>query len=97
MTETFISVLSFKIEKRGEVKMAQKHSEKYKAIGQAIKKYRKEKCLTQEQLADKTSISISYLTKIEAPNCDQPFSLEVLLDISEVLGVSIHQLLEDIK
>lgn len=77
--------------------MSQKHAEDYKKIGQAIKKYRKQNGLTQEQLADKTSISISYLTKIEAINCDQPFSLEVLLDIAEVLDVSIHQLLEDIE
>lgn len=77
--------------------MEQKHADKYRIIGQTIKKYRKLKNLTQEQLADKASISISYLTKIEAPNCDQPFSLEVILDISEVLDVSVHQLLEDIK
>ena len=61
--------------------MSQKHSEQYKIIGQAIKKYRKQRGLTQEQLADRVSISISYLTKIEAPNCDQPFSLEVIFDI----------------
>ncbi len=76
--------------------MSQKHSDKYRSIGQAVKRYRKEKGLTQEQLAEQASISISYLTKIEAINCDQPFSLEVLLDITEVLGVSIHQLLEDL-
>lgn len=77
--------------------MSQKHSDKYTIIGQAIKRYRKQRGLTQEQLADKASISLSYLTKIEAVNCDQPFSLEVLLDITEVLDVSIHQLLEDIE
>lgn len=77
--------------------MAQKHSDKYKIIGRTIKTYRKQKHLTQEQLADKACISISYLTKIEAPNCEQPFSLEVLLDIAEVLEISIHQLLEDIE
>ena len=77
--------------------MSEKHSDKYKIIGQTIKHYRKLKQLTQEQLADQTCISVSYLTKIEAPNCDQPFSLEVLFDISEVLDISIHQLLEDIK
>lgn len=43
--------------------MSQKHSEQYKIIGQAIKKYRKQRGLTQEQLADRVSISISYLTK----------------------------------
>lgn len=77
--------------------MEQKHSDIYRVIGQTIKKYRKLRNLTQEQLADKACISISYLTKIEAPNCDQPFSLEVILDISEVLDVSIHNLLEDIE
>ena len=60
--------------------MNQKHSKEYKSIGQTIKKYRKLRGLTQEQLADMVCISISYLTKIEAPNCDQPFSLEVILD-----------------
>lgn len=54
--------------------MNQKHSKEYKSIGQTIKKYRKLRGLTQEQLADMVCISISYLTKIEAPNCDQPFS-----------------------
>lgn len=68
--------------------MNQKHSKEYKSIGQTIKKYRKLRGLTQEQLADMVCISISYLTKIEAPNCDQPFSLEVILDISEVLDIS---------
>ena len=76
--------------------MSQKHSEEYKIVGQAIKKYRKEKGLTQEQLADKVSISISYLTKIEAPNCDQAFSLEVIFDIAEVLDIPAHTLLEDV-
>lgn len=77
--------------------MSQKHTDIYKTIGQTIKKYRKQKNLTQEQLADKINISISYLTKIEAVNCDQPFSLEVLLDIAEGLDISIHDLLEDIE
>ena len=77
--------------------MSQKHTDIYKTVGQTIKKYRKQKNLTQEQLADKINISISYLTKIEAVNCDQPFSLEVLLDIAEGLDISIHDLLEDIE
>ena len=76
--------------------MNQKHTKEYKIIGQAIKKYRKDKGLTQEQLADKVSISMSYLTKIEAPNCDQPFSLEVVFDIAEVLEIPAHTLLEDV-
>ena len=34
------------------MEMAQKHTEQYKMIGQAIKKYRKQKGHTQQQLAD---------------------------------------------
>ncbi len=47
-------------------------------------------------MADRVSISISYLTKIKAPNCDQPFSLEVIFDIAEVLEIPAHVLLEDL-
>ena len=78
------------------MKRNQKHTKEYKIIGQAIKKYRKDKGFTQEQLADRVSISMSYLTKIEAPNCDQPFSLEVVFDIAEVLEIPAHTLLEDV-
>ncbi len=77
--------------------MSEKHADKYQIIGQTIKKYRKEKHLTQEQLADKICISISYLTKIEAINCYQPFSLEVLFDIAEALDIPITQLFENIE
>lgn len=59
-----------------------KYSDKYKKIGQKIKYYRKQKGFTQQELADKISISLSYLTKIEAQNCDKPFSLEVLFEVS---------------
>ena len=36
--------------------MNQKHSKEYKSIGQTIKKYRKLRGLTQEQLADMVCI-----------------------------------------
>lgn len=40
--------------------MSPKHSEHYKKIDQAIKKYRKQNGLTEEQLADKASIRHIY-------------------------------------
>ena len=76
--------------------MSAKYSESYKRIGQVIREYRKEKGWTQEELAEKTSISISYLTKIEAPNCDKAFSLEVLFDISDALGINVCDLLKEL-
>lgn len=75
--------------------MPSKYANKYKKIGQRIKYYRMQKGLTQEQLADKVGISKSYLTKIEAPNCDKPFSLEVLFDISAVLNIPVSYFFED--
>ena len=74
--------------------MGSKYAESYKTIGQTIRYYRKESGLTQEELAEKTSISISYLTKIEAPNCEKSFSLEILFEISKALDIPISKLLE---
>jgi len=76
--------------------MASKYSHRYKEIGQLIQFYRKQKGLTQEELADKISISKSYLTKIEAPNCDKSFSLEVLFEISDALEVPVTTFMESI-
>lgn len=73
--------------------MAGKYSHRYKQIGQLIKFYRKQKGLTQQELADKISISLSYLTKIEALNCDKSFSLEVLFEIADALEIQPYKLL----
>ena len=70
--------------------MTGKHSEKYKNIGRRIQFFRNQKGLSQEELALKVSISKSYLSKIEAPNCDKPFSLEVLFDFAEALEIPIE-------
>ena len=45
--------------------MNQKHSKEYKSIGQTIKKYRKLRGLTQEQLAEYLTISPHTVTRIE--------------------------------
>jgi transcriptional regulator with XRE-family HTH domain len=74
--------------------MLSKYSHRYRKIGQQIAYYRKQKGLTQEELADKISISNSYLTKIEAPNCDKSFSLEVLFEIADALQIPVNTLLE---
>lgn len=73
--------------------MSEKHSDRYKDIGIKISKYRKEKNLTQEELAIKVGISYSYLTQIEAPNLVKKMSLEVLFDIADALNIDIKDLL----
>jgi len=77
--------------------MSDKYFHRYKKIGLLIKRYRKQKGFTQEQLAEKISISISYLTKIEAPNCNKSFSLEVLFEIADALQIPVVNLLESIE
>lgn len=74
--------------------MENKHKKKYKLIAKAIVEYRKEAGITQKQLAEKLGISISYISKIEAPNTNKSFSLEILFDIADILDVSVINLLK---
>lgn len=70
-----------------------KHKERYKKIGQKIAKYRKQKGLSQEELANNVGISYSYIIQIEAPNVVKKMSLEVLFDIADFLEIDIKELL----
>ena len=70
-----------------------KYDDRYKAIGKNISKYRLQRKMTQEELANKVGISYSYLIQIEAPNVVKKLSLEVLFDIARVLNVDVKDLL----
>lgn len=70
-----------------------KYSDRYKKIGINIGKYRKQKHIKQEELANRVGISYSYLTQIEAPNVVKKMSLEVLFDIANELDVDVKGLL----
>ena len=67
----------------------------YFEIGQKIRRYRKEKGLSQEQLAEKVNISVTHMSHIETANTK--LSLPVLVDIASVLQVQTDELLFDIK
>ena len=73
--------------------MSLKHSKRYKDIGIKVARYRKQRGLTQEELANTVGISYSYITQIEAPKVVKKMSLEVLFDIADVLKVDIKDLL----
>lgn len=60
-------------------------------IGSNIKRIRKEKGLTQQQLADSANISRSYLADVEN-NRYNP-SIDVLKAIAESLGIKLSVLL----
>lgn len=70
------------------------NSERYRDLGCAIAYYRKCKRLTQEQLAERISISRQHMGAIEAPNMTRAISLDVLFNIATVLEVDPYVLLK---
>lgn len=61
----------------------------YSTIGKNIKFYRMQKKLTQVQLAEEAQISVSYLSKIEAANCEKSISIAMLQQIANALAIDI--------
>lgn len=62
-------------------------------LGLTIAALRKLKGMSQEEFAVKAKISRSHLSSIEAPNIVRPFSVEVLYNIADALGVRAGDLL----
>ncbi|MCI9414496.1 MAG: helix-turn-helix transcriptional regulator [Clostridiales bacterium] len=73
--------------------VSEENKEKFIELGYNIAYYRKHAHLSQEELAEKTGISRTYLGSIEATNSVQPFSLEVLFRIASALDVEPYRLL----
>lgn len=67
----------------------------YIRVASNIKKYRKEKGMTQEKLAEQTWYSFVNIRRIEAPNCKKSFSIETIYIISRVLDIPIYKLFEE--
>ena len=66
----------------------------YEIISKNIKKYRKLKGWTQEELADKINYSLSFIRGIESSYL-HTFSLGAIWRISQVLGIDFSKLCED--
>jgi len=65
----------------------------YNEIGRKIRHYRRQKGLSQEQLAEAVNISVTHMSHIETANTK--LSLPVLVDIATVLQVSTDDLLAE--
>ena len=65
----------------------------YYEIGQRIRKYRKIKGLSQEQLAEAVDISVTHLSHIETGNTK--LSLPVFVEITKALEIQANDLLAD--
>ena len=62
-------------------------------LGLTISALRKLRGMSQETLAQKAHMSRSHLSAIEAPNIVRPFSVEILFNIADALGVRAGDLL----
>ena len=62
-------------------------------IGENIKKYRAKLGLSQEELAKKSGVKYTTLTKIESNVIKKP-SVMVMAKIAKALGVSIEKLIK---
>ncbi len=71
-----------------------KNIENYTELGLNISYYRKKKGMTQEQLAEKSGISRSHLSSIEAPSIVKTMSLELLFRIADALEIKPYMLLK---
>lgn len=68
----------------------------YELVSKNIKKERRKKGLTQEQLADKINYSTQFISNIESKN-HQTFSLGTVWRIALVLDIDIASLFQDEK
>lgn len=75
-------------------KRREKHYNVYELIAKNIKYYRKEKKLTQAQLAEKTGYSHEFIRRIEAPNSKKNFSIDAVSNIANALNINIEILFE---
>ena len=65
----------------------------YPSIGKKIRKYRKERGMTQEELAEKLDLSINYVGALE--RAEKNLTVTNLINIANVLGVTADMLLCD--
>ena len=63
-------------------------------LGLTIAALRKMRGMSQEQLAEKASISRSHLSAIEAPNMVRAFSMEAFFNIADALDVTPEELIQ---
>lgn len=72
--------------------MQKTQMEKYKYLGLNIAYYRKERGLSQSQLAERVNISRTHMSRIETADC--AVSLDVVFDICDALDVPPSKLFD---
>lgn len=72
----------------------EKHYDIYEIVAKNIKFYRKQRNMTQAQLAEKTEYSHEFIRRIEAPNSKKNFSIDAVSNIANALDINIELLFE---
>lgn len=72
-----------------------KNKDIYLIIAKNLKKYRKQKNMTQKELAEITGYSYAYIRRIEGPNCSKNFSVLTIYNICCALDIDIGALFID--
>ncbi len=72
-------------------------NKQYSLFANNIKRIRIEADLTQEELAEKSDISISYIKQIESGKDYKNISLTIMLKLSKALNTSIANLFTENK
>lgn len=70
-------------------------NEQYSLFAHNIRRNRKRKNLTQEQLAEKCDISLSYLKQIESVNEYKNVTLTVMLTLAKALDTDVSSLFKE--
>ena len=68
----------------------------YYIFGQNLKKQRKLKGLTQEQLADKSTYNVGFIKNLESKKVHQTASMGTAYRFAQILGIHITKLFEDL-
>ena len=76
-----------------------KHDDNYyfNLIRKNIKKYREMKGITQQELADKTDLSMNYIAKIESKKMQRGFTISTLSRIADALDIDIRNFFDEEK
>lgn len=67
----------------------------YDVIRHNIKLYRKERNMTQAELAEKANLSHDYIRQIESDKVANTFSVQTLYDIAEALEIDVGLLFKE--
>ncbi|HVU09607.1 MAG TPA: helix-turn-helix transcriptional regulator [Verrucomicrobiae bacterium] len=60
----------------------------HKKIGENIRRFRKERGMTQEKLAEKANLHSVYISQVE--RADRAVTIETLLKITKALGIKLR-------